>query len=58
MAKLQAHYSREYHGTKYEKFWVVIPSKIIERVGWKKGQPLKVEEKSKKVIIEKEKIAL
>ena len=54
MAKLQSHFSREYEGTKYEKFWVVIPSKIIEKLGWKKGKKLKVEEKNKKIIIEED----
>lgn len=54
MSKLQSHFSREYEGKKYEKFWVVIPSKIIEKLKWKKGQPLKVEEKNNKITIEKD----
>ena len=31
-----------------------VPAKIIEKLGWKKGQKLKVEKKSKKIIIEKD----
>ena len=43
----------EYKGKEYEKFWVVIPSKIIKKLGWKKGQELKAEDKGGKLVIEK-----
>ena len=52
--RLQSQISREYKGNKYEKFWIVIPSKIIERLGWKSGQDLEGEVKRDKLVIEKE----
>ncbi|MBU1203554.1 MAG: hypothetical protein KKG60_00620 [Nanoarchaeota archaeon] len=51
--RLLSQISREYNGKKYEKFWVVISNKLIEKLGWKKGQNLKVEVKRNKLIIEK-----
>ncbi len=51
---LQSQVSREYQGTKYEKFWVVVPSEAIIKLNWKKGQELKIEIKDKKLIMEKE----
>ena len=50
--RLQSQVSREYKDKKYEKFWVVIPSKIIEKLGWKSGQELEAEIKDDKLIIE------
>lgn len=44
----------EYKGKKYEKFWVVIPAKIIEKLGWKRGQDLEAEVKRDKLVIEKD----
>lgn len=44
----------EYQGKKYEKFWVVIPSKIIQKLGWKRGQELEAEIKGDKLVIEKD----
>ena len=52
--RLQSQISREYKGTKYEKFWVVIPSSLIEKLGWKTGQDLEGEVKGDKLVIEKE----
>ena len=52
--RLQKQISREYQGTKYEKFWIVIPSKIIEKLGWKGGEELEAEVKGDKLIIEKD----
>ena len=52
--RLQSQISREYKGTKYEKFWIVLPSKIIEKLGWKSGQDLEWEVKEDKLIIEKD----
>lgn len=49
--RLLSQISREYKDTKYEKFWVVIPTGIIEELNWKKGQELKAEVKDKKLII-------
>ncbi|MBU1199876.1 MAG: AbrB/MazE/SpoVT family DNA-binding domain-containing protein [Nanoarchaeota archaeon] len=52
--KLQSHTSREYKGTKYQKFWIVIPNKIIEKLKWKTGEKLETEIKDDKLIIEKD----
>ena len=52
--KLQSQISREYKGNKYEKFWIVLPSKIIEKLGWKTGEDLEGEISDDKLIIEKD----
>ncbi|MBI2546506.1 AbrB/MazE/SpoVT family DNA-binding domain-containing protein [Candidatus Woesearchaeota archaeon] len=52
--KLQSQTSRVYKGKKYEKFWIVLPSKLIEKLGWKSGQELEAEVKGDKLIIEKD----
>ena len=52
--RLQSQISREYKGTKYEKFWIVVPSKLIEKLGWKTGQELEGEVKEDKLVIEKD----
>lgn len=52
--KLQSQVSREYKGTKYEKFWVVLPSKLVEKLGWKSGQELNGDVKNGKLTIQKE----
>jgi hypothetical protein len=51
--KLLSHTSREYKGTKYQKFWVVISNKLIEKLSWKKGEELKAKVEKNKLIIEK-----
>lgn len=51
--KLQSQISREYKRKKYEKFWVVIPSKLIEKLKWKSGQELRAELEDDKLIIDK-----
>ena len=52
--RLLSQTSREYKGTKYQKFWVVIPNKLIEKLGWKTGEDLEAEIKGDKLIIEKD----
>ena len=52
--RLLSQISREYKGSKYEKFWIVIPSKLVKKLGWKKGQELEAEIKDKKLVIEKD----
>ncbi len=52
--RLQSQISREYKGTKYEKFWVVLPSKIVQKLKWKTGQDLEAEVKGEKLVIEKD----
>lgn len=41
----------EYKGKKYHKFWVVIPNKIIDQLGWKSGEELGVDIKENKLLI-------
>lgn len=51
--KLQSQISRKYGNSEYKKFWVVIPSKIIQSIDWKSGQELEVEIKDKGIILKK-----
>lgn len=50
--RLLSQISREYKDNKYEKFWIVVPSKLVEKLGWKKGQDLEAEVKGDKLVIE------
>jgi len=52
--RLQSQISREYKGTKYEKFWIVLPSKLIKKLKWKTGIELDGDVKNDKLIIQKE----
>ena len=52
--RLQSQISREYKDTKYEKFWIVIPSKIVKKLGWKTGTELNADLKNGKLVINKE----
>ena len=52
--RLQSQISREYKGTKYEKFWIVLPSKLIKKLGWKTGTELDADVNNKKLIVQKE----
>ncbi len=52
--KLQSQVSREYKGKEYTKYWIVVPSKLIEKLGWKTGEKLDLEIDDDKIIIEKE----
>ena len=45
--------SRAYKGKAYYKFLIVIPSKVIKKLGWKGGEELEAETKKNKLIIEK-----
>ena len=51
--RLLSQISRKYNGKDYEKFWVVIPNKFLEKLQWKKGQELKAEVKNNKLTIDK-----
>jgi len=51
--KLQSQVSRKYGDTEYQKFWVVIPNKLLELLKWKTGQELDGEVKDGKLIIKK-----
>jgi len=50
--KLQSHISRKYKDNSYRKFWVIIPKKIIEKLGWKEGQELKEKIKKNRLLLE------
>ncbi len=52
--QLQSQISREYKGKKYEKFWIVIPTKLIAKLGWKSKQELNADLKNGKLVINKE----
>jgi len=52
--RLLSQISREYKGKEYKKFWIVIPQKLIEKLGWKTGQDLDGEIKKGKLLIEKD----
>ena len=54
--KLLSQVSRVYGKTKYEKFWVVIPQKVLDILKWKKGDELDTEiTRDNKLIIKKKK---
>ena len=52
--RLLSQTSREYKGKEYKKFWVVIPSKLVDMLKWKTGEELEADVKGDKLIIEKE----
>jgi len=52
--RLLSQISREYKGKNYKKFWIVIPNKLIEKLGWKIGEDLEGEVKGDKLVIEKD----
>ena len=52
--KLLSQKSREYKGKAYKKFWVIVTSKLIKKLGWKKGDILKAKVNGNKLVVEKE----
>jgi len=52
--RLLSQISREYKGKNYKKFWIVIPNKLIEKLGWKTGEDLEGKVKNDKLVIEKD----
>tara|TARA_Y100000310_G_scaffold345697_1_gene468460 strand:+ start:7567 stop:7743 length:177 start_codon:yes stop_codon:yes gene_type:complete len=51
--KLQSQKHFEYKDKKYEKYWIVIPNKDIEKLKWKKGDELVSEVKNDEITIKK-----
>lgn len=51
--KLQSQKSSEYKDKEYVKFWVVIPNKIIQELGWRSGDELEAKIKKEELIIKK-----
>lgn len=52
--RLLSQKSRTYKEKDYKKFWIVVPAKLIEKLGWKTGQDLKGEIKGDKLVVEKD----
>ena len=52
--KLQSQISREYKDKKYKKYWIVIPCKLVKKLGWKTGEELEADVKKGKLIVEKD----
>jgi len=52
--KLQSQVSRRVGDKEYKKFWIVIPQKIIKKLGFKAGDELKADVKGDKLIIERD----
>jgi len=46
--------SREYKGKEYRKYFIILPAKLVEKLGWKTGQDLETKEKYGKLLIEKD----
>ena len=56
--KLQSQISRKYEGKEgdkeYRKYWIILPTKHIEKLGWKTGEKLETEITDDKIIIERD----
>jgi len=52
--RLLSHTSRKYKDKEYEKFWIVIPNKLVEKLKWKRGEDLEAEVKRSKLVIKKD----
>ena len=52
--RLIKQHGRKYGDKDYFKFIVVIPNKLIEKLGWKGGEDWEVEVKGDKLVIEKD----
>ena len=52
--RLLSQKSREHKGVEYHKHWIVIPNKIIEKLGWKAGDELEAEVDDGELIIKKD----
>ena len=52
MVRLQKQLSRKVGDTKYAKWVVVIPPKLVKKSGFKAGQELKIKSIKGKIIIE------
>ena len=53
--KLIKQHGRTYKGKEYYKYLIVIPNKLIKKLGWKVGEELQAKSKEERLIIEKEK---
>lgn len=51
---LQKQLSKKIGDKEYSKYVIVIPPKIVEKLGWKSGEELEAEVKKGKLIIERD----
>ena len=52
--RLIKQHGRKYNETDYYKYIVVIPNKLIEKLGWKGGEDLEADVKGDKLVIERD----
>ena len=52
--RLIKQHGRKYNETDYYKYIVVIPNKLIEKLGWKGGEDLEAEVKNDELRIKKD----
>ena len=56
--RLLGQVSREYEGKdgkkEYYQHWIIVPNKVIEKLGWKVGEELDMEVKHGKLVVEKD----
>ena len=52
--RLIKQHGRKYNETDYYKYIVVIPNKLIEKLGWKRGEDLEADVKEGKLVIKKD----
>lgn len=53
--RLQAQDAAKYKGKTYKKFWLVVPVKIVKKMGWKHGDEISADPQSDKLILTKAK---
>lgn len=51
---LQKQLSKKIGDKEYDKWVIVVPPKLIEKLGWKAGEELEAEIKEGKLVIEKD----
>ena len=52
--RLQKQLSQKIGNKEYVKYVIVIKPKLVERLGWKKGQELEADVKGDKLVVEKD----
>jgi len=52
--RLQKQLSKKIGDKEYAKYVIVVPPKVIERLGWNDGEELEAEIKGTKLVIEKD----
>ncbi len=52
--KLTSTNTREYKGKTYKKYFIILPNKLVEKLGWKTGTELEADVKKDKLIIERD----